>query len=76
MGIFLGKYYPDKNAIDFEPIYRPESFSPSSGFETIPLHEFGHSVDRAGKQIPEKTKDLIKMHTMVVVIIIMILLKL
>lgn len=59
-GYISGFYDPDKNAIDLEPEYRPESFFPSSGFETIPLHEFGHSVDRAGKQIPEKTKDLIK----------------
>lgn len=42
-----------------EPKYRPDMWTPSEGYNTIPLHEIGHAADDGGFRIPYRTTKLI-----------------
>jgi hypothetical protein len=46
-----------------EKDYDPKNWKPSSGYETIPTHEYGHLVDDGGFRIPQSTKDKIFKYT-------------
>jgi len=56
-----------RGRIELEPEYRPEGMPriagafqyPYPGFELIPLHELGHSVDDGGTRIPATTRNLV-----------------
>jgi hypothetical protein len=48
-----GKFKPGNVYLESE--YKADNFFPSRGFETIPLHEFGHAVDDGGSRIPDST---------------------
>ena len=48
-----GKFKPGNVYLESE--YKSDNFFPSRGFETIPLHEFGHAVDDGGSRIPDST---------------------
>jgi hypothetical protein len=48
-----GKFKPGNVYLESE--YKADNFSPYRGFETIPLHEFGHAVDDGGSRIPDST---------------------
>ena len=51
-----GKGLDKKGHVYLESEYRHNAWSPSSGFETIPLHELGHAADDGGYRIPYSTK--------------------
>jgi hypothetical protein len=63
------KYYKDPKGYDkpgnvyMEKEYDPKNWSPSSGFETIPAHEYGHLIDDGGARIPQSTKEKIFNYT-------------
>ena len=61
--IISGTYDHKNHIIKMEKEYDPNSFKPSSGFETIPLHEMYHASDKAGKRISKKTESEIKNRT-------------
>lgn len=63
------KYNPDtkkhiekKGDIYLENEYRPGKI-PYYGYETVPLHEYGHAVDEGGYRIPKSTVQKIKNYT-------------
>ena len=57
------KGYDKKGHVYFEKEFDPKNWSPSTGFETIPVHEFGHLVDDAGVRMPQSTKEKIYKYT-------------
>ncbi len=60
------KFTPSKFAkgnVYFEQEYKPSSWNPYLGFETIPLHEFGHVLDDGGFRIPKSTQNKIFNYT-------------
>jgi hypothetical protein len=66
-----GKWGPDSYGrgndkpghIYLENEYRPNAWNPTKGFETTPLHEFGHAADDGGVRIPTSTKNKIFNYT-------------
>jgi len=66
-----GKWGPDSYGrgndkpghIYLENEYRPNAWNPTKGFETTPLHEFGHAADDGGVRIPTSTKKKIFNYT-------------
>ena len=63
------KYYKDPKGYDkpgnvyMEKEYDPKNWSPYSGYETIPAHEYGHLIDDGGARIPQSTKEKIFNYT-------------
>lgn len=56
------KHLDKKGQVYLENEYKPGK-NPYFGFETTPLHEFGHAVDDGGNRIPEPTINKIKSFT-------------
>lgn len=59
----FGKGLDKKGHVYLESEYRHDAWSPSFGFETIPLHELGHAADDGGYRIPYSTKKKIYDYT-------------
>ena len=57
------KGYDKKGHVYFEKEYNPKNWNPYPGFETIPVHEYGHLVDDAGVRMPQSTKEKIYKYT-------------
>lgn len=59
------KGYDKPGHVYLEKEYDPKKWNPYPGFETIPVHEFGHIVDDAGFRIPSTTVNKIKNYTQI-----------
>ena len=55
--------HDDVGHVYLEKEYDPKNWSPHTGFETIPAHEWGHAVDDGGSRIPKSTIDKIYRYT-------------
>lgn len=60
------KFIPSKftkGNVYFEQEFKPSNWNPYRGYETIPLHEFGHVLDDGGFRIPKSTQNKIFNYT-------------